>query len=134
VENDRIMLKCKHNTFVVFILTFLFGICVWLTAQYILEINDPQSDARYWHYVYSFLLIISLLLSSITGNILLGPITLISSQLIAELLLTDGDFNQLPIGIAIHFVLLIPCLISSFLGYYIRILVEYGLKKSRRAQ
>jgi phosphoglycerol transferase MdoB-like AlkP superfamily enzyme len=113
------MLNGKLNYVSYSILAFLFGVFVWMVVKYLLVVNDPQSDIRYWLYGYSLLLVISFSMSIIHGKPWLWTVSLISSQLFAGIVLRNGDLNQLPIGIVVHVLIMLPCLLLSLLGNFI---------------
>ena len=116
-----IMNSIKMNS----ILSFLFGIVVLLTAKCSLVVNDPQSDGKYWVFGYSLLLLVSFAMGMISIKPWLWPVSMISAQLFASFAFSKGDLNQMPIGIVVHVIILIPCLLLGYLGCLV------GNKKTR---
>ncbi len=96
---------------------FGIGITVWVVSAYVSNWSDPQSAVFYWKISYPILIIFSGILGIIFPD---RPwrwaLYLIAAQLVMGILSVKGGLNLLPIGIVIHAIIALPCVLLSYGG------------------
>jgi len=103
------------------LLAALFGIAVWVIFWLSEGKSDPQSTLPYWKIGYPLLIVAS----SVLGYFFheqpwrWGTV-IILSQVFLGIFTNSGDWNQLPIGLAVHVVIAIPLIFDSYLWRWIR--------------
>lgn len=111
----------SKNIRLAFTISILSGVFVWVFFRLYTNNSDPQSTISYWYIGYPILI----LASFITGyffciKVWRWPLLIISSQAIIGIVMSNGGGNLLPIGIIVHIIIFIPCLIASYCGLFLK--------------
>ncbi len=102
------------------LITLLLSTATWFMVRDLTGTYDPQSHPGYIYYAYPSMIVSSLILGYFFPHYgwLLG-FYMIAVQLVAGLLLLAGDYNVLPMGVILHFILALPCMASAWLGSWL---------------
>jgi hypothetical protein len=108
----------------------IIGVSVWLVFYWINNLTGPQSSVIYWQIGYPIFICSAFIISIIseTHPFMFG-LVIVSVQILLGLLFLKGDFNQLPLGLMFHFVVLIPIVICGYLGCWLRRIIRITKKK-----
>jgi hypothetical protein len=102
------------------LITVLLSTAIWFTMRDLTGTYDPQSHPGYVNYAYPSMIVSSLVLGYFFPHHgwLLG-FYMIAVQLVLGLLLLAGDYNVLPMGVILHFILALPCMVSAWFGSWL---------------
>jgi len=97
------------------------GTFVWYFFRFNTNHADPQSIKIYWRIGYPILIMASFIISYyFSVKVWRWPLLLIFSQTIIGIVESKGGGNLLPIGIIIHLVISIPCIVAAYGGVFFR--------------
>jgi len=104
-----------------FVISIGVGTFVWYFFSFYTNHSDPQSTKIYWRIGYPILILASFIISYyFSVKVWRWPLLLIFSQAIIGIVMSKGGGNLLPIGIIVHIVILIPCIIAAYCGFFLK--------------
>jgi hypothetical protein len=104
-----------------FAISIGIGTFVWYLFRFHTNHSDPQAIKIYWQIGYPILIVASFIISYyFSEKVWRWPLLLIFSQAVIGIVESKGGGNLLPIGIAVHIVVSIPCIIASYCGLFIK--------------
>ncbi len=101
-------------------LTLILSIVVWVVVRQLSGENDPQSSFYYWSIGYPILLMGSMFLGAyLPISAWRWGVLITTTQLILGMLISEGGYNLLLIGIILHVIYAVPLILFSYLGVWI---------------
>jgi hypothetical protein len=104
-----------------FAISISIGTLVWYFFSFYTNHTDPQSTKIYWQIGYPILILSSFIISYYFGiSVWRWPLLLVFSQAVIGIIISKGGGNLLPIGIIVHIVISIPCIIAAYCGLFLK--------------
>jgi len=111
----------KQKTKLPFVISIAVGTFVYYFFSFYTNNTDPQSTKIYWQIGYPVLILASFITSYyFSVKIWRWPLLLIFSQAVIGIATSKGGGNLIPIGIIVHIVISIPCIIAAYCGLFLK--------------